>query len=94
LIAGGMAAEKIIRVVGLSSAVLFTKEDPLNPVNRRISLIVMNKKAEEAAKHDGGVVKLDGAPDDEENGGTLKESLEAVSGVSATPTAESALGTH
>ncbi|WP_435628352.1 flagellar motor protein MotB [Candidatus Ferrigenium straubiae] len=56
LIAGGMANEKIVRVVGLSSAVLFKKEEPLNPVNRRISMIVMNKKAEEAASHDGGTV--------------------------------------
>lgn len=56
LIAGGMAENKIVRVVGLSSAVLFKKEEPLNPINRRISMIVMNKKAEEAAQHDGGIV--------------------------------------
>lgn len=57
LIYGGMQTEKIVRVVGLSSAVLFNKNDPLNPMNRRISLIVMNKQAEEAAQHDGGVVE-------------------------------------
>jgi chemotaxis protein MotB len=86
LIAGGMAAEKIVRVVGLSSAVLFNKEDPLNPVNRRISLIVMNKKAEQAAQHDGGVVKLDGDPDESDSDGSLENGLEAVSGVSVAPT--------
>lgn len=59
LIVGGMDEAKVVRVVGLSSAVLFDKEDPLNPVNRRISIIVMNKKAEEAAQHDGGTVELD-----------------------------------
>lgn len=48
LIAGGMDETKLVRVVGLSSAVLFDKTDPLNPVNRRISLIVMNKKAEDS----------------------------------------------
>jgi len=85
LITGGMASEKIIRVVGLSSAVLFNKEDPLNPVNRRISLIVMNKKAEEAAQHDGGVVKLNGEPDKAGNDDILKEGAEGVSGLSATP---------
>ena len=83
LIAGGMAEEKIIRVVGLSSAVLFNTEDPLSPVNRRISLIVLNKKAEEAAQHDGGVVKLDGEPDEAEGGDAPKENVEAVSGVPA-----------
>jgi chemotaxis protein MotB len=51
--------EKIVRVVGLSSAVLFDKDQPQNPINRRISIIVMNKKAEEAAQQDGGTVQLD-----------------------------------
>ncbi|SFQ14815.1 chemotaxis protein MotB [Nitrosomonas cryotolerans] len=46
LIAGGMDASKVLRVVGLSSAVLFDKNDPFNPVNRRISIIVMNEKTE------------------------------------------------
>jgi len=59
LIAGGLVEEKIVRVVGLSSAVLFDKEQPQNPINRRISIIVMNKKAEEAAQQDGGTVQLD-----------------------------------
>ncbi|OGS98584.1 MAG: flagellar motor protein MotB [Gallionellales bacterium RIFCSPLOWO2_12_FULL_59_22] len=68
LIVGGMAEEKIIRVVGLSSAVLFNKEDPLNPTNRRISMIVMNKKAEEAASRDGGTVGGDPAENDAESG--------------------------
>ena len=39
--------------------VLFDKVDPLNPINRRISIIVMNKKAEEAARNDGGTVDVD-----------------------------------
>lgn len=64
LIVGGMGEEKIVRVVGLASAVLFDKIDPLNPVNRRISIIVMNKKAEEAAHNDGGTVEVDAAGGD------------------------------
>ncbi|MEQ1741875.1 MAG: flagellar motor protein MotB, partial [Candidatus Nitrotoga sp.] len=32
LIAGGMAEEKMVRVVGLSSAVLFDAKDPFNPI--------------------------------------------------------------
>ncbi len=69
LITGGMAEAKIVRVVGLSSAVLFKKEEPLNPINRRISMIVMNKAAEEAAQHDGGVVNTGAETDDEETDG-------------------------
>ena len=58
LIAGGMDETKVLRVVGLSSAVLFDKEDPFNPINRRISIIVMNKQAEETAAKDGGSVEV------------------------------------
>jgi chemotaxis protein MotB len=56
LIYGGMDETKVLRIVGLSSQVLFDKEDPLNPINRRISIIVMNKKAELSASQDGGEV--------------------------------------
>jgi len=59
LIVGGMEEEKVVRVVGLSSAVLFDKSNPFNPINRRISIIVMNKEAEEAAQKDGGTVQID-----------------------------------
>ncbi|MGZ8251263.1 MAG: flagellar motor protein MotB [Methylophilaceae bacterium] len=58
LIAGGMDETKLLRVVGLASAALFDKEDPLSPVNRRISIIVMNKKAEEDAMKDDGAVNV------------------------------------
>lgn len=50
---------RIQRVVGLSSAVLFDAENPLNPINRRISIVVMNKKTEEAASRDGGTVEAE-----------------------------------
>lgn len=59
LIYGGMDETKVLRVVGLSSSVLYDKNDPLNPVNRRISIIVMNKKAEQSALQDGGTLEVD-----------------------------------
>jgi len=59
LIGGGLDETRIVRVVGLSSAVLFDAENPLNPVNRRISIIVMNKKTEEAASKDGGTLEVE-----------------------------------
>ncbi len=49
LLQGGLEEPKIARVVGLASSVLFVKDEPLNPINRRISIIVMTKRAEEAA---------------------------------------------
>jgi chemotaxis protein MotB len=47
LVRGGLKDAKIIRVVGLASSVHLNKDDPFNPMNRRISIIVMNKKTEE-----------------------------------------------
>ncbi len=55
--AAGLASDKTARVVGLSSAVLFDKQDPRNPVNRRISIIVMTRQAEQDA------VKTEAAPE-------------------------------
>ena len=52
LVVGGIDDGKVLRVVGLGSAVLFDKADPLNPINRRISIIVMNKQAEDAVRNE------------------------------------------
>ena len=59
LVAGGMDTNKVLTVVGLSSAVLFDKNDPLNPINRRISIVVMNEKAEKAVTMDNPTVDVD-----------------------------------
>ena len=45
LVSGGMDETKILRVVGLSSASLFKPENPFDATNRRISIIIMNKKS-------------------------------------------------
>ena len=43
----------------LSSTLLFDKNDPLSPTNRRISIIVLNKRAEEALLQGDGHASLD-----------------------------------
>jgi chemotaxis protein MotB len=48
MITGGMDEHKVLRVVGLASTVLFDKNDPLSSINRRISIVVLNKRTEEA----------------------------------------------
>ena len=63
LVAGGMTDSKIMRVVGLASTVLYDKTDPTNPINRRISIIVMNKRTEEAILADGRVTEVDATTD-------------------------------
>jgi chemotaxis protein MotB len=47
--AGGLGTDKTMRVVGLASLAPFDKADPDNPINRRISIVVMTKAAEQAA---------------------------------------------
>ena len=37
----------VLRVQGLAASMPFDREHPLNPINRRISIIVMNRDAEE-----------------------------------------------
>jgi chemotaxis protein MotB len=50
LISGGLRDDKFARVVGLASTTLFDKQQPSNPINRRISLILLNQAAEEQAR--------------------------------------------
>ncbi len=45
--AGGLPEERVLMVQGLASSVLFDPSDPRSPVNRRISIIVMNRDAED-----------------------------------------------
>ncbi|MDO9424480.1 MAG: flagellar motor protein MotB [Methylobacter sp.] len=52
---GGLAEEKILRVIGLSSSIPYNADtEPLDPINRRISIIVMNKKTEQEIVHSVG----------------------------------------
>ena len=48
--AAGLETERIARVVGLASSVLFDKENPRGAVNRRISIVVMTREAEQDAQ--------------------------------------------
>jgi chemotaxis protein MotB len=48
LIAGGLPDARMLRVQGLASSNLLERKDPNSPVNRRISIIVMNRDAEDA----------------------------------------------
>jgi chemotaxis protein MotB len=59
LIAGGMDPDKVLRVVGMSSIVSFDKDDPFNPINRRISIIVLNRQTEQQFLSDGNSVSVE-----------------------------------
>ncbi len=57
MIDGGLLSSKIGRVVGLADSVLFDKNNPYSPINRRIAIIVMNKKTEQAISRGEGVTE-------------------------------------
>ncbi|HLA36279.1 MAG TPA: flagellar motor protein MotB [Rhodocyclaceae bacterium] len=63
LIAGGMVDSKVMRVVGLADTVLWNKNDPYDSTNRRISIVVMNKRTEEAIMADGQMTEVATAGD-------------------------------
>ncbi|HEX7682310.1 MAG TPA: flagellar motor protein MotB [Trinickia sp.] len=54
LVAGGMRIEKVLQVRGLADVQPLQGNDPNAPTNRRISILVMNKAAEQAFFRDGG----------------------------------------
>lgn len=61
LIAGGMAESKVVRVIGLGSTIPLDRTDPFNPINRRISIVVMNKKTADAVMQEGRDVDVNSA---------------------------------
>lgn len=62
---GGLGEQKLARVVGLSSSVPFNRQDPADPKNRRISLVLLSLEAERAAARIDAVRAAgDGRPPD------------------------------
>ena len=50
LVKGGVPATQIARVEGFSDSLLFNEADASDPINRRIAIIVLKKKVDEALK--------------------------------------------
>src|SRR5690606_32300898 len=46
LVAGGMDEPKIKQILGLAASVSLVKDNPAAAVNRRISIVVLNQRAE------------------------------------------------
>ena len=57
LVAGGYPEGQIARVVGYASSQLFDRKNPLNPVNRRIDIIVLTKRAQRAIEGQDGTAE-------------------------------------
>jgi len=52
LVQSGLAEDKVLRVVGMGSAVLFVPKNPDSPLNRRVSIVVLSHAAEQRIIHD------------------------------------------
>jgi len=90
LVEGGMQEDKVTRVVGLSSSVLFDKQNPQNPINRRISIVVMTKAAEAVALNDSGMVL--GAPVADVDTSALTPGTAPATASAAPPTTSASSG--
>ncbi|GFM86393.1 flagellar motor protein MotB [Pseudomonas cichorii] len=65
LVAGGYPDPQVARVVGYASSALYDREHPFNPVNRRIDIVVLTKKAQQRIEGDqntGGAPQTQPAP--------------------------------
>ncbi len=52
LVIGGLDDGKVLRVVGMAATMRMTDRGPDDAINRRISLLVLNKQAEQAILHE------------------------------------------
>jgi chemotaxis protein MotB len=83
LAAGGLADERMLRVQGLASSNPLERDDPASPANRRISIIVMNREAEERLFNTAPEVEPPSTP---EAHGIAPPPVEVVPSISAPPT--------
>jgi len=52
LVVGGMAEGKVLRVVGLADSMHLDRSNPRNPINRRISIILLNHRTQQQIEHE------------------------------------------
>ena len=55
--AAGYPLDQVARVVGYADSALFDTTNPLNPINRRIDIVVMNRRTEDAMLRGTGARK-------------------------------------
>ncbi|MFN3716124.1 MAG: flagellar motor protein MotB [Thiobacillus sp.] len=91
LISGGMNEAKMLRVVGLGSSVPFGEAAPTDPINRRISIIVMNKRTEDAITKEASGVQVEDRADVETELGRFGPAAQAAAATRASAAAAAAV---
>jgi len=87
LVRGGMGDAKILRIVGLAGSAHLDRKDPFSASNRRISIIVMNKRTEEAVIRDGATLEV---PEQSEAGGAAPAAPAPTTAASVTAAVKAA----
>ena len=62
LLAGGLPDDRVLRVQGLASSQLMVRDKPDDPTNRRISIVVMTREAEDAIFRPQSTPQADAEP--------------------------------
>ncbi|MEJ8811119.1 flagellar motor protein MotB [Variovorax ureilyticus] len=73
LVTGGMKENKVLRVVGLADSMHLDNAEPRNPINRRISIIVLNRQTQDRIERENS-----GELDKPRVGTSLRPSTEAA----------------
>lgn len=60
LVAGGMTEGKVLRVIGLADSMHLDRADPRNPINRRISIILLNHRTQERIERENSAEPVGG----------------------------------
>ncbi|ANI31611.1 flagellar motor protein MotB [Yersinia entomophaga] len=85
LLTGGLSEGKVLRVVGMASTMGLKEQRATDPVNRRISILVLNKQTQQSIEHEN----LDNKALDIEKAEGLKQlesSAQPVAGTESTAT--------
>ncbi|MFA3778462.1 flagellar motor protein MotB [Yersinia sp. 1652 StPb PI] len=86
LLAGGLDEGKVLRVVGMASTMRLKEQAADDPVNRRISILVLNKQTQHDIEHEN----LDNKALDIEKAASLKQLETSGTVPTATPAAATA----
>lgn len=81
LVGGGMTETKVLRVMGLADSMHLDKAHPRGPLNRRISIILLNRATQERIERENSVGasgRIDQPPKAPPPGGVLKVAAQAL----------------
>lgn len=81
----GYPKDQIARVVGYADSALFDAGNPLNPINRRIDIVVMNRRAEQDLVRQTGVAPAAAVETPDSSSVPAPEAAQPVSATASQP---------